>query len=355
MSFSRLIQPFGKNPKSTNEIIIALKDELTSNTSLKKSTVEIVFSYLFPSDSHKNIYHLLKIIREMIYGSIDSVPESQQIRDQICSELQKIDLLVILIDKLPNIGFDGRKDIALIHEYAIAQQIGTRFPTVEYIVLKPVIIQELVQYYTDQHLVTICGQIIREFLRFEELTEMFFKLKDKNLQKLYLKFLDYVKTDSFIVCADVFVTLHELFCRHKTLAKEVLQLDYRQFFEKLNELLLSDDYYVRRKSIKLLFEILFDRNHQTVMKKYIEESSNLLIITKIMKSDCFHSSFDAFLVFYLFVMNPKKSFAVKRVLFEDKNSLIAFIDSFQTNRPNVRQYDNEKKEIIKTLNEINKN
>ena len=59
-----------------------------------------------------------------------------------------------------------------------------------------------------------------------------------------------VKTS--IVCSDILSTLHELFYRHKTLVREVLQTDYDHFFGKLNELLSSDDYYIRRKSIKLL-------------------------------------------------------------------------------------------------------
>ena len=95
---------------------------------------------------------MLKMIREMIYGSIDSQPLPELSRTQICHELQKTDLLLILIQHLPNIGFDGRKDIGLIYEYVIEQQIGTRFPIVQYILSKPTIIKLLMEYSVDQSL-----------------------------------------------------------------------------------------------------------------------------------------------------------------------------------------------------------
>ena len=59
---------------------------------------------------------------------------------------------LILIQHLPNIGFDGRKDFGLICEYVIEQQIGIRFPIVEYILSKPTIIKLLMEYSVDQSL-----------------------------------------------------------------------------------------------------------------------------------------------------------------------------------------------------------
>ena len=164
--------------------------------------------------------------------------------------------------------------------------------------------------------------------------------------------MDFVKTHSFVVCADVFTTLHELFRRHKTLASDVLQKDYDIFFPKINELISSKVYYIRRKSIKLLSEILLDRNHQKVMKKYVNESQNMTIIENIMKSDCIYTSFDGFLIFSLFVKNPMKSDSIKRDLIRDKTNLMSFLERFQSDQPNVKQYENDKKELIKTLMDL---
>ena len=351
MSLSRLVEPFGRNPKSVNEIMILLRSELLG-TQENRSVIQTWFSRLLPFDSHKNINRLLKTIREIIYGSIQSEPESEKTRAQVCEELNKTDLLSTLIEKLPTIGFDCMKDIALIYEYAISHQVGTRLPTVEYIVAKPEVVQLLVKYYGREDMVSTVGQIIRECLRFESLTECFFKLTDDNHNKLYFNFLDFAKSDSFFVSSDVFSTLHHLFFRHKTLAKGVIDKDYDQFLAKLNQLLISDNYYVRRKSIKLLTEILLDRNHQKVMKKFIASPSNAQTIHKITSSDCIHTSFDGFLVFNLFVINPNKSSEVIQWLTKNKVTLIEFFDKFQMNEQKEKQYKDEKQEMIEIISKL---
>ena len=76
------------------------------------------------------------------------------------------------------------------------------------------------------------------------------------------------------------------------------------------------------------------------------------IIENIMKSDCIYTSFDGFLIFSLFVKNPMKSDSIKRDLIRDKTNLMSFLERFQSDQPNVKQYENDKKELIKTLMDL---
>ncbi|CAG2178070.1 unnamed protein product [Oppiella nova] len=191
-------------------------------------------------------------------------------------------------------------------------------------------------------MVTVCGLILREFLRFEDLEkEVFtqFTQKPTNGQKLYLNFLDFlIKSDSFAISSDVFATLRELFARHKTVAKKALQTDYEIFVPKFNQLLTKDDYYIRRKAIRLLSDLLYDRSHQTVMKRYVDSVDNLKIIKTLMDSDCLYVSFDAFLVFHAFVVHPNKSESVDKYMDQNKD------------RKDMKLYVQEKANMIRPLN-----
>ena len=91
---------------------------------------------------------------------------------------------------------------------------------------------------------------------------------------------------------------------------------------------------------ELLSEILLNGNHQKVMKKYVNQFKNITLIENIMKSDWIYTSFDGFLIFSLFVKNPLKSDSIKRDLIPNKTNLMSFLERFQSDEQNVKQYEN---------------
>ncbi len=66
------------------------------------------------------------------------------------------------------------------------------------------------------------------------------------------KLFDYLRNPSFTISSDVFSTLQVLLTRRKTLVKNVFEKDYKIIFKKFNDLLNSQNYYIKRKSIKEL-------------------------------------------------------------------------------------------------------
>jgi calcium binding protein 39 len=99
-----------------------------------------------------------------------------------------------------------------------------------------------------------------------------------------------------------------------------------------NKMLQSDNYVLKRQSLKLLSEFLLDRENFGIMMKYIVEFSNLKIIMTLLRHNQPNIQFEAFHVFKVFVANPDKPEDVQRVLAMNKVRLINFLRGFQNEK-----------------------
>ena len=70
------------------------------------------------------------------------------------------------------------------------------------------------------------------------------------------------------------------------------------FFTRYNDILIkSDSYVTKRQSIKLLGEVLLDRQFYEVMCRYVESGDNLKLIMWQLKDDRRMVQYEAFHVF----------------------------------------------------------
>lgn len=79
-------------------------------------------------------------MKNMLYGTCDQEPQTDIVVAQLAQELYNTHLLLLLIQNLQKIDFEGKKDVAQIFNNILRRQIGTRSPTVEYICTKPEIL-----------------------------------------------------------------------------------------------------------------------------------------------------------------------------------------------------------------------
>lgn len=127
----------------------------------------------------------------------------------VLQELYNSNLLLLLIESLQKIDFEGKKDVALIFNNILRRQIGQRFPTVEYILVKPQILFILIGGYEKQDIALNCGGMLRECARHESLAKVILYSED------FYKFFGYIESSSFDIASDAFSTFKELLTRHK--------------------------------------------------------------------------------------------------------------------------------------------
>lgn len=327
---------FGKSQKTPAELVKALKEAVNALERGDKKAEKA------QEDVSKN----LVLIKNLLYGTSDSEPQTDYIIAQLSQELYNSNLLLLLIQNLNRIDFEGKKDVAQVFNNVLRRQIGTRSPTVEYIITKAEILFTLMAGYEHQEIALNCGTMLRECARYEALAKIMLNSED------FFNFFRYVEVSTFDIASDAFSTFKELLTRHKMLCAEFLEANYDQVFNHYQRLLNSENYVTRRQSLKLLGELLLDRHNFTVMTKYISNPDNLKLMMNMLKEKSRNIQFEAFHVFKVFVANPNKPKPILDILLRNQDKLVDFLTKFHTDRSEDEQFNDEKAYLIKQIREL---
>lgn len=330
---------FGKSQKSPADVVKALRDALQSLERGDKKAEKA------QEDTAKN----LQAIKNMLYGTADAEPQTDIIVAQLAQEMYNANLLLLMINTLHRIDFEGKKDVAQIFNNILRRQIGTRSPTVEYICTKPEILFTLMRGYEQQEIALNCGTMLRECIRYEALAKIMLSSDD------FYNFFKYVEVSTFDIASDAFSTFKELLTKHKMLCAEFLENNYDRVFTHYQGLLSSENYVTRRQSLKLLGELLLDRHNFSVMTRYISNPDNLKLMMNMLKEKSRNIQFEAFHVFKVFVANPNKPKPILDILLRNQEKLVDFLTKFHTDRYEDEQFNDEKAYLIKQIKELKPN
>ncbi|KAJ8689743.1 Hym1p [Pleurotus ostreatus] len=87
--------------------------------------------------ANEDVSKNLQQIKAILYGDGDPIPE---LVAQLAQETYSTDLLHSLVVNISRFEFEARKDVVQIFNNLLRRQIGSRYPTVEYLCSKPEII-----------------------------------------------------------------------------------------------------------------------------------------------------------------------------------------------------------------------
>lgn len=327
---------FGKSQKSPSELVKVLREAIIA---LEKGDKKA-------EKAQEDVSKHLALMKTMLYGSSDQEPNSDIAVAQLAQELYNCNMLLHLIQNLPRIDFEGKKDVVQIFSNILRRQIGTRLPTVEYICTKPEILFTLMKGYEKQDIALNCGTMLRECIHYEALAKIILYSDE------FYNFFRYVEVSTFDIASDAFSTFKELLTRHKVLCSEFLEINYDRVFTHYQHLLNSENYVTKRQSLKLLGELLLDRHNFTIMTRYISSPDNLKLMMNMLKERSRNIQFEAFHVFKVFVANPNKPKPVLDILLRNKDKLVDFLSNFHTDRSDDEQFNDEKAYLIKQIKEL---
>lgn len=311
--------------KQPQEVVKQTKESLLQGDKSSKKAVEEI---------SKNLSSLRSLLSDAEHG-----PETAVI---VANEVYATDLLPVVIQHLNKIDFEARKDAVYIFGNLLRRQVGSRFPTVEYMSRSPATLESLVKGYDEPEVFLASGAMLRECIKHEPLAKI---LLTGNIIWTFFKYLDSPKFD---IASDAFSTFKDLLSIHKELASGFLEKNYDQFFESYLALTATNNYVTRRQSLKLLGELLLDRSNFTVMTKFISSSTNLKLMMNLLRDRSRCIQYEAFHVFKVFVANPNKPPLVLRILVQNKQLLIKFLNNFQNERED-EQFTEEKAFLLKQV------
>ncbi|CAE6435767.1 unnamed protein product [Rhizoctonia solani] len=297
----------------------------------------------------------LQQIKGFLHGDGDPGPE---LVAQLATEAYAADLLPALVKSCAKFEFEARKDAAQVFSLLLRRQIGSRSPTVEYIVTRESIVYDALKGYEIEEVALSTGLILKEMLKHEPIARILL-----NSDEFY-SFPHYIEDTTFGVSCDAFANLKETLTRHKPMVAEYLETNYDRFFTMYSSLLLSTNYVTKRQSLKLLGEILLDRANFNVMTRYIgvEASffyarlasvwsltcANLKMMMNLLRDKSRNIQFEAFHVFKVFVANPKKPPQIEAILRRNKDKLLVFLRDFHNDKED-EQFSDEKQFLISQI------
>jgi calcium binding protein 39 len=333
----------GKKLVKPAEIVKHIRDALTilDTQATNPKAVEKVASLAV-----EDIAKSLAGMKLILIGDAENEPNPDNIVT-LANEIYNNDLISGILTHLSKIEFEGRKDFVTIFGTLLRRQVGSRYPTVEYICRNTQILEMLSKGYENGESALFCGSMLRECARYEALAKLL--INSPNIWK----FFRYVEQTNFDVASDAFSTFREILTKHKTFVAEFLEKNYDQFFESYTGLLHSMNYVTRRQSLKLLGELLLDRANFNVMTKYISDEANLKLMMMMLLDKSKSIQFEAFHVFKVFVANPNKPPAILKILSKNKEKLITFLKEFQNNKGEEDdQFNDEKAFLLKQVQQL---
>lgn len=326
---------FKRNPKTAPDLVRVLNDQVAkldlNNDNNKKYQDECS--------------RYLKQIKVILHGGDDSEPQPEQI-SQLAQEIYSSDCLYHLISNMRKLDFDSRKDVLILFLTLLRRQIGSTSPTVSYLLnSKPDILILLMKGPETQETGLICGQILRDCIKFEAINKFIIN------NPLFWSYFKYVQIPIFEIATDSFITLHDLLTTHKKLVSEFLANNYEIFTSHINQLIQSNNYVTKRQSVRLLAELVLQRQNQFFLNKYFDDTNNLKLIMLLLSDKLKNLQIEGFHIFKFFVAKPKKSQKILDILIKNKENFIAFFRNFNINSFNDSNLIDERDYI---LNEIQK-
>lgn len=287
----------------------------------------------------ENLSLNLKMMKLMLYGDSENEPKADNI-ERLTQEILDLELIADMIKHMKLLDFEAKKDAASVINFLIRR--GEQNNSVKHLQEHPEIFRALIDGCDEVETALNFGPILRECIRFEELVAIM--LAQPNFYALF----DYAQKSNFDLASDAFLTLTNVLTKQKKLVSAFLQENYDTFFEKYNILIQSKNYVTMRQSLKLLGEILLDRQNFNTMMKYINDAENLKILMILLRQPSKHVQFEAFHIFKVFVANPEKSKPVFDILVRNKAKLIDFLQNFQKDKED-EQFVEEKNILLATL------
>lgn len=262
-------------------------------------------------------------IRNSLCGNGGDSAAANESSLQLARQLKSSGIIVNLLGNMARLPHEARKELVTIYKVLLRKNMDgfLEHMTQE----KPDIIDKLWEGCGCADIALTCGVIIRAGVKYRIFTEVvlgrpsFWALLDTYIHQL-----------GFDVATDAFSTLVEIVTGpHEDLTASFLLEHFDTFFRKFEAALLSENYMTRRRSLKLLGDLLLRKGNAYVLRRFIEDKHYLRVIMLLLRDNSSNIQFEAFHIFKLFVANPTREKDIEDVLLRNRDKLLAYLCNFQ--------------------------
>lgn len=326
---------FKSKPRTPAEIVRLSRDLL----------IQFDMNTIRESKREEKMAELSKLIRDMkciLYGNSEAEPVAEACM-QLTQEFFKENTFRLLINFLPKLNLEARKDATQIVANLQRQQVHSRLIASDYLERNKDLMDILIAGYENTDMALHYGSMLRECIRHQVVAK--YVLESEHLKK----FFEFIQLPNFDIAADAAATFKELLTRHKSTVAEFLSVNYDWFFAEYNSKLLeSSNYITRRQAVKLLGDMLLDRSNAATMTKYVSSRENLRILMNLLRESSKTIQIEAFHVFKLFAANQHKPADIANILVANKSKLLRLLGDLKTDKED-EQFDADKAQVMQEI------
>lgn len=258
------------------------------------------------------------------------------------------DLPVQLLSQLPHFEFETRKDImnlcCILLWSGWPHQVDNH--VTEYLRSHPQVYNVLVEGFANEEVALHFGEVLRSCARHRHLVNALLE------SGLVFELVKYARSPSLEIASDAFHSLRKFLLGHKDVSASWIANNSDKFFKAYNELLRSGEYVAQRQAENLLADVLLDMRFCRSMTIYVNDEHNLQIHMNLLKDASKVIMVQAFHVFKLFVANPQKSHKVHRILYNNRDKLIALLQTLCPTKSTKQAFAVDQLSVIGTLRDL---
>ncbi|KMT04189.1 hypothetical protein BVRB_8g184840 [Beta vulgaris subsp. vulgaris] len=326
---------FKSKPRTPAEIVRLTRDLL----------VQFDMNSIRESKRDEKMVELSKHIRDLkciLYGNSEAEPVAEACM-QLTQEFFKENTFRLLVNSLPKLNLEARKDATQIVANLQRQQVHSRLIASDYLERNKDLMDILITGYENTDMALHYGSMLRECIRHQVVAKYVLE------SELLKKFFGFIQLPNFDIAADAAATFKELLTRHKSTVAEFLSKNYDWFFAEYNSKLLeSSNYITRRQAVKLLGDMLLDRSNAATMTKYVSSRDNLRILMNLLRESSKTIQIEAFHVFKLFAANQNKPADIVNILVANKSKLLRLLGDLKTDKED-EQFDADKAQVMQEI------
>eukprot|EP01097_Dermamoeba_algensis_P007439 TRINITY_DN469_c0_g1_i17.p1 TRINITY_DN469_c0_g1~~TRINITY_DN469_c0_g1_i17.p1 ORF type:complete len:218 (+),score=39.78 TRINITY_DN469_c0_g1_i17:79-732(+) len=180
---------FGKKQKTPQEIVKHVKEGVQS---LEKEGVNSKSAAKYAEQLSQDI----SAMKSILYDSDPHLDSITILTTEICSS----GVLLPLVNNLPKLEFETKKDLVSAFNNLLRRQVGTHYPVVDYILANQNFVVKLIQGYENPDIALNCGSMLREVVRHEALAKQVLE------EPSFWNFFQFVETSNFDIASDAFAS-----------------------------------------------------------------------------------------------------------------------------------------------------
>ncbi|WPK25415.1 hypothetical protein PUMCH_002728 [Australozyma saopauloensis] len=275
-----------------------------------------------PKKALEDVNRYLRQLKLVISGEDTSSP--LELAHLLANELCHLECLYYMVLGLRKMDFDLRKDVVSVFSALLKKPNGNGLekPVVQALLLQPETLVLLMRGPEHEELALSCGKILRECILNEQLHAYVLYLP------YFWSYFEYPQRQQFETIAETVQTLEALLTRNPRLVGQFLVSNREHFLVRINSLVQSDNYVLKRRSARLLCDILLQKSCQAFLFEYTDDPTSLKIVMMLLSDKLRNVNLEGFQLLRLFFAKPKKTQKIFDIFVKNKENFLRFFDNF---------------------------